>query len=93
MHSMDEVKKALVTLAIEKSLLDIGKPTYDEVVENLKKRYNRYIPDCYEHPEYLREILKELYGNTHKTIVKSIKEQLEEFSYHKPIARFLKVIK
>lgn len=88
----DEVRKALVTLAIEKALLDVGKPIYDEVMGILKKKYNCYLPDCYEHPEYLEEILKGLYGNAHKAIVESINRQLEEFSYHEPIARFLKVV-
>ncbi len=86
------VKKALVSLSIEKTLLDIGKPTYDKVARELYDRYHCYLPDCYEHPEYLSEILKELYGNSHKVIVESIRKQLEEFSYHQPIARFLEVI-
>lgn len=79
-------------MTIEKALLDVGKETYGKVILELYKRYQSYLPDCYEHPEYLSEILKELYGKAHHAIIKSINEQLGEFSYHKPIARFLEVI-
>ncbi|MGI0026418.1 MAG: hypothetical protein ACREAD_01065 [Nitrosopumilaceae archaeon] len=86
------VQKALVTLTIEMTLFEIGKPTYDKVVRDLYKKYQCYLPDCYERPEYLNETLKELYGNAHNIVVEKIKKQLEEFSYQKPIERFLEVI-
>jgi len=91
-HDYDIVRKALVSLAVEKALFEIGKPVYEIVIEALYKEYHCYLPDCYEHPEYLNEVLKKLYGNAHDVIVKSIKKQLDEFSNHKHIARFLSVI-
>ena len=91
-HDYDIVRKALVSLAVEKALFEIGKPVYEIVIEALYKEYHCYLPDCYEHPEYLNEVLKKLYGNAHEVIVKSIKKQLDEFSNHKHIARFLSVI-
>jgi hypothetical protein len=89
---MDIAKRALVTLVIERNLLDVSKPLYEKVVTILKKEYNCYLPDCYEHPEYLTEILKRLYGTAFHTIVVSINKQLEEFTYNKPISKFLEVI-
>jgi hypothetical protein len=77
---------------IESTLLKIGKPVYDKVVGDLYEKYHCYLPECYEHPEYLNEILKESYGNAHDVIIQSINKQLEEFSYQKPIKRFLEVI-
>src|SRR5689334_19401775 len=91
-YNNEETKKALVTLSIEKALLDVGKPTYDKVLEILNTEYHCYLPDCYDHPEYLDEILKEVYGNAGNAIVESITRQLEEFNYHGPIKKFLKVI-
>ena len=88
----DLVDKALVWLAIESALFKIGGPIYEKVVDDLYEKYHCHIPDCYEHPEYLNEILKGLYGNAHDVIVKSINKQLEEFSYKEPIKRFLEVI-
>ena len=89
---MGEVRKALVSLTIEKSLLDIGKPTYDKVVNILNKKYHCYLADCYDHPEYLCEALKQLYGNGSRQIIKSINDELEEFSHVAPVERFLEVI-
>ena len=77
---------------MEMTLLEIGKETYDKVIDDLYKKYHCYLSDCYEHPEYLREILRKLYGNTHDIVVEKIKKQLGEFSYQKSIERFLEVI-
>jgi len=87
-----EISKALVTLAVEKTLLNMGKPVLDEVQHRLFANYKSYIPDCYEHPEYLKNVLKELYGNCYNNIVQSIKKNLEEFITKKPIEHFLAVI-
>ena len=89
---MDLVDKALVCLVMESTLLKIGKPIYDNVVHELDKKYHCYLTDCYEHPEYLNEILKKLYGNAHDVIIESINSQLEEFSYKEPIKKFVEII-
>ena len=91
-YDNDLVKKALVSLVIETTLLEIGKETYEKVVHNLYKKYQCYLPDCYDHPEYLNEILKDLYGNAHNIIVEKINKQLEEFSYHESISHFVKIL-
>jgi hypothetical protein len=77
---------------IESTLLKIGKSTYEKVVHDLYKKYHCYLTDCYEHPEYLNDILKGLYGNAHYVVIQSINKQLEEFSYKEPIKKFLEVI-
>ena len=91
---IDEYKtrQALVTIAIEKSLLKVGKPVYELVINELKKKYDCYLPDCYKHPGYLSEILRGLYGDAHKIIVESINSELMEFSDCDDIASFLKVV-
>ncbi len=91
-HGFNKVRKGLVSVAIEKALLDIGNGPYDRVVEELHKRYHCYLTDCYDHPEYLIQILKELFGTSYKVIVYSIQNTLNEFSGHEQIARFLRVI-
>ncbi|MDE1866567.1 MAG: hypothetical protein KGI08_02505 [Thaumarchaeota archaeon] len=90
MSSSDyNVRKALVTLAIETVLFKIGKPAHDEVIGRLGKEYKCYLPDCYEHPEYLKKTLQDLYGNCATTIIESIKKQLEEFETQKGIDTFI----
>ena len=90
--SDDVVRKALVALAIERTLLDMGEPVFEEVTTRLLKEYKCYIPDCCEHPEYLKKTLESLYGNAYFTITESIKKKLEEFASKKIIAEFIRVM-
>ena len=83
-----QIKKALVAFSIEKTLLNLGEPVYQKVTKTLKDDYGCFIPDCYEHPEYLKRILADIYGNAHMTIIDSIKSDLEEFSAQGPIQKF-----
>lgn len=87
-----EISKALVTLAIEETLTNMGKPVLDEVTRRLFTNYKCYIPDCHEHPEYLKNVLKELYGNCYNTVVESIMKNLGEFTTKKSVTNFLTVI-
>jgi hypothetical protein len=84
-----QIKKALVAFAIEKALLNLGEPVYQKVTKTLKDDYNCFIPDCYNHPEYLKRILVDMYGNAHTTIIHSIKSDLKEFSSQDPIQKFV----
>jgi len=88
----EQIKRALVTLTIENVLLEMGKPSLEAFTKKLYKNYNCYIPDCIDHPEYLSQVLKEMYGNSYKTIVSEIMNSLAEFSYQKPISNFIKII-
>jgi hypothetical protein len=84
------VKKALVSLALEETLLEIGgNKLLNEVIRILYETSHCYLPDCYEHPEYLRSIFNELDRGTCSVIIESLKAKLEEFSYHKSIEKFL----
>lgn len=88
----DQIKRAIVAITVEKTLLEMVQPILDTFTKKLYKNYNCYIPDCIDHPEYLNQILKEMYGNSYKTIVDKITSSLAEFSYKKHIADFIKVI-
>lgn len=87
-----EIKKALVCTSIEKVLLGMGKPVLDEVTCRLYQEYNCYLPDCYDNPEYLKKILRGMYGAAHQHIVKLINHDLKEFNQQKPIEKFLQAI-
>ncbi len=54
--------------------------------------YNRTLSDCYDEPEFLNRILKDIYGKAHVTILDSIKKNLESISASKPVQEFLKMI-
>lgn len=83
---------SLVSLVIEKTLLEIGRPTLDKTVEYLKENYNCRLQDCYEHPEYLNSVLQYIFGEGGNVIIESIKKQLEDYSYDNKIAFLIKTI-
>lgn len=87
-----QIKKALVAFAIEKALIEMGEPVFNKVAKVLKDDYNCYIPDCYDHPEYLKRVLSDLYGDAHTAIINSVKNSLLEFSQQESIAKFISVL-
>ena len=89
---VNELERVLVRLYIEKALLEKGIFAYDSVSENLYENYECYLEDCYEHPEYLTNVLKNLYEDDARDVILSIKNDLKDFSRYKRIARFLEVL-
>ncbi|MCI4432411.1 MAG: hypothetical protein JHC41_02210 [Nitrosopumilus sp.] len=83
---------SLIELAIEKALLEMGYPELNLVKSRLKDDYDCGISDCLEHPEYLKIILCDLFGNSHYDIMESINKTLKITSMDKPITDFLSVI-
>jgi hypothetical protein len=86
------IKKALVALTIEKTLLEMGSLVLQEVSHRLFEEYHCYIPDCYEKPEHLKKVLKDIYDKSYNEIVSSIQEKLKDFTYHKSVEKFLQVL-
>ena len=85
----DQIKKALVTLAIEQTLLEFGMPALEKVSNKLFEDYHCYLSDCYHKPEYLNKVLRDLFGNSHTVIVQSIRKRLEQVASQDPIKNFL----
>ena len=88
----DENKKTLVTYAIEKALLKIGKPEFEFVVSKLEEQ-NFNLEQGYENPEGMKRILQDIYGGSYKTILKNIEKELAEYSNEKGYVEFLKIMK
>ncbi|HEV2193380.1 MAG TPA: hypothetical protein VGR54_07180 [Nitrosopumilaceae archaeon] len=84
-----DARRALVIVAIEKTLLDTSRFTYDQVQDMLYYKYHCYFANCVDHPEYLIDILREVLGNSFVNVVKSIHNNLEEFAYQQPVSEFL----
>ncbi|SMH71460.1 conserved protein of unknown function [Candidatus Nitrosotalea okcheonensis] len=85
----DAARVALVSVSVESALLGYGVEIYHKVLSQLEKKYNCSLYDCYKHPECLNEILKTLPRNSRYKITQSIRNGLEEFSYVKPVSKFL----
>lgn len=86
---MIEARRAIIMLAVEKTLLDFGKSTYDLVVKRFEEKYHAYLSDCYEHPNYIRVVLKDLFGKSAEQMLETIGENLKESSDIPQIRRFL----
>ena len=84
--------RALIALSVEKVLLDIGKPMLDKVANRLYKEYHCYIPECYEHPDYLNNVLKSIFGNSYFTISEAIKSELKEHLEDKVVLKLVNTI-
>jgi len=78
-----------MNLAIEETLQGIGKGVFQQVGNKLYKKHRCYFVDCLEHPEYLSDILQEMFGKASESIIESIRNKLVEFSGNKPISQFL----
>ena len=87
----DEIHRVLVSLAIEKALLDVGKLIYENVMETLEKKYHCSTKDCYDNPRNLREILDTL-GKAGGVITVSLKKDLDGFKNLGKIGEFLQVL-
>jgi len=80
-------------IAIAKVLERVGKPVLEQVCSNLYSKYHCYLIDCYDNPEYLADVLKELFGAAYKDIIKTIEENVEDYVPEEPISEFLAIIK
>ena len=88
-----QVMRALITFSVEKVLLDIGKPMLDKVTSKLYREYQCYLPDCYEHPDYLNNVLRSVFGNSYFTIAEAIKLELNDHLEDKSVLKLVNTIR
>ncbi len=62
------------------------------VEKRLSVDYKCSFSDCYNHPEYLSIILKEILGDSYPIIINKIKDQLERHSLDNKLVRFIEVL-
>jgi len=84
--------KKLFTAAVEDALNDMGGPTLDIVNTNLIQKYKCELSDCLENPDYLKNVLREIFGYADIAVIAKIKKNLGEFSQERPVGEFLKVL-
>ncbi|MEM2786061.1 MAG: response regulator [Candidatus Nitrosotenuis sp.] len=87
-----DAKRALVSFTITETLLELSQSASNEVGDRLYAKYNCYFSDCLEHPEYLKDILYEIFGEGSSSIIKMIRDKLEKFEDQQPISNFLFVL-
>jgi hypothetical protein len=90
--SFNEQHKIALISCLEVVLMSKGNTKYNLLVAKLNSLYDCTIRDCYDHPEYLKIILKEVYKEDYDYIIKEIKAQLDELVNEKDIANFFKIM-
>lgn len=78
---------------VEVVLMRRGDTNYNLVIARIDSLYNCTVMDCYEHPEYLRTVLKKVYEKDYKFILDEIKLELEKLvDIEKETERFFKIM-
>ncbi len=77
---LEKMQKTLITLAVKNTLLELGMEELDKVMTLLQKDFNATLDDCYENPEYLKQVLEDLYGDSYQNILNSLKANMKEIS-------------
>ena len=83
------VKKRMVSLALKNALLKIGIPEYDKIISLLEKKYGHTLEECYNNPEHLTNILRELFVDSYDDIISSLGKNMRKTSAHQDIDDFL----
>ena len=89
---MSDSARVTMTLSVEVVLMKRGGDKYYHMLTKLRSSYNCEIADCYDKPQYLKNILKDVYGNDYEAIIKEIKQELGESIKDKEIVAFLEVL-
>ena len=76
MSLADRRLEKIVILAIVDTLLKISKGTLDSVQSRLNQEYNCSIQDCYEHPEYMDKILRDMFGPTYHNVILDVNKYM-----------------
>lgn len=92
MSSSKEQNKLALISCIELTLMRSGNTNYNLVICKLNALYDAGLADCYNHPDYLRIILKEVYKDNYQSIVNEIKMCLDDLLQVEEIANFMKVM-
>jgi two-component system chemotaxis response regulator CheY/two-component system response regulator (stage 0 sporulation protein A) len=92
LDSENQMKKTMVTLALKNTLLELGIEEYDKVISLLQKDHNCTLEDCFENPEYLKNILKNLFGESYPDILNSLSENMKSIPSQQSVQEFLQVL-
>jgi hypothetical protein len=85
-------KKTLFAMAVEDALNEAGQPWNKIVTNELLKEYKCSISDCIEHPEYLKDVLNQIFGHADIVVISKIRKNLGEFGQERSVGEFLKVL-
>jgi hypothetical protein len=84
-------KVALISY-VELVLMRLGDANYHLVMAKLGSLYHCKIMDCYDHPEYLKTVLKDVYKEKYHSVVSQIHSYLGDLADEPEIIAFFKTM-
>ena len=84
-------KSALISY-VELVLMRRGDTNYHLVMARLGSLYDCKIMDCYDHPEYLKTVLKDVYKEDYDSVISQIKSYLGDLEDIPQIINFFKIM-
>lgn len=90
MTKSDDLTADMAGLAIEKVLRNIGQPVHEKASTMLQGRYATFA-DCYRHPELLRTILTQIFGDSYVSVMTQFKMELSNIEERR-VAKFIDAI-
>lgn len=76
MSVIDRRLEKIVILAIVDTLLKISRSTLDSVQSRLNQEYKCSIQDCYEHPEYMDKVLRDMFGPAYHEVILDVNKYM-----------------
>ncbi len=92
MQDHTNMERELITVAVEHALLQMGTAELEMVEYSLKNNYNCTIGDCLEHPEYLKQVLKELFGYCCEDTLSTIEYVVKGGNMDSQVKNFLTIL-
>lgn len=92
MDSHFEPYKLALISYVELVLMRRGNANYHLVLARLGSLYDCKIGDCYDHPQYLKTVLKDVYGEEYHSVISQIKSYLGELADVQDIVDFFKIM-
>lgn len=86
-----ESKKSYTIISIAKALEKMGRPILEQICYNIYSKHNRYLADCYDNHEYLIDALRELFGKSYQSIIRSIEENVQDHDSKKLVREFFAI--
>ncbi len=94
LDSFAEQNRLAFMTCIEIAIMRRGNTNYHLVMAKLDSLYHCKIMDCYEHPERLRTVLKDVYKKDYDSVLDDIESELYKLvDVKKEIDKFLKIMK
>ena len=87
-----DLKTGVVLYVIRQSLLESGREAFELVNRSLFEKYRCELSDCFEKPEYLRDVLNYVFNGSHAKVIESMKRNLDKFAHEGSIKEFLEKI-